>query len=159
MQWLFGGIEEYLKEANNQLDNKEFYQELAINIFEDHQIIIINSLNEMLSNNIIDKETSIVLKPINVKQAHFYLFPKIHKVNNPGRLVISSVNYHTTKLTNNIDHYINPLGMKVKSHIRGTTYLLNKIKHIAKYRVMQSLSLWILGPYTQIYSLMREYQS
>eukprot|EP00112_Aurelia_sp_Birch-Aquarium-sp1_P025254 Seg831.9 transcript_id=Seg831.9/GoldUCD/mRNA.D3Y31 product="hypothetical protein" protein_id=Seg831.9/GoldUCD/D3Y31 len=56
-----GGIEEYLAEANSQLNNTEFYQELTVNPFEDYQKVIINSLNKMLSNNIIDKESSDIL--------------------------------------------------------------------------------------------------
>ena len=126
------GIEEYLLEANSQLNNTEFYQEVTVDPFEDYQKIIINSLNEMLSNNIIDKETSDILKPINVKPARFYLLPKIHKKNNPGRPVISSVNCHTTKLSKYIDNFIQPLAKKVKSYIRDTTDLINKIKHIKK---------------------------
>ena len=86
----------------------------------------------MLSNNAIDKETSDILKPINVKPARFYLVPKIHKKNNPGRPVISSVNCHTTKLSKYVDHFIQPLAKKVKSYIRDTTDLINKIKHIKR---------------------------
>ena len=126
------GIDEYLKEANSQLSNTEFYEELLIDPFEDYQKIIVNSLNEMLSNNVIDKETSDILKPVNVKPARFYLLPKIHKKNNPGRPVISSTNCHTTRLSKYVDHYIQPLAMKVKSYIRDTTDLINKIKHIKR---------------------------
>ena len=43
----------------------------------------------MLSENMINKETAEVLKPKNVKPARFYLLPKIHKKNIPGRPVIS----------------------------------------------------------------------
>ena len=86
----------------------------------------------MLSNNTIDKETSDILKPVNVKPARFYLLPKIHKKNNPGRPVISSINCHTTRLSKYVDHCIQPLAMKVKSYIRDTTDLINKIKHIKR---------------------------
>ena len=50
------GIDEYLKEANSQLSNTEFHEELLIDPLEDYQELIVNSLNEMLSNNIIDKK-------------------------------------------------------------------------------------------------------
>ena len=124
------GIEEYLAEANSQLNNSEFYQELSNDPFNDYQQIIINSLNEMLSDNMIDKETAEVLKPKNVKPARFYLLPKIHKKNIPGRPVISSINCHTTKLSRYVDHHIQPLATKVKSYIRDTTDFINKLKNI-----------------------------
>ena len=86
----------------------------------------------MFSNDIIDKETCDIPKPTNVKPARFYLLPKIHKKNNPERPVISSVNCHTTKLSKYVDHFIQPLSKKVKSYIRDTTDLINKIKQIKR---------------------------
>ena len=44
------------------------------------------------------------LLPEKVKIAAFYLLPKIHKHNNPGRLVNSSVDYHT-RISQIVDHY------------------------------------------------------
>jgi len=124
------GIEEYLAEANSQLNNSEFYQELSTDPFNDYQQIIINSLNEMLSESMITKETAEVLKPKNVKPARFYLLPKIHKKNIPGRPVISSINCHTTKLSRYVDYHIKPLATKVKSYIRDTTDFINKLQNI-----------------------------
>ena len=52
-----------------QLNNPTCYQELSMDPFNDYQQIILNSLNEMHSNNMIDKETAEVVKPKNVKPA------------------------------------------------------------------------------------------
>ena len=71
-----------------------------------------------------------ILTPVSITPARFYLLPKIHKSNNPGRPVISSTNCHTTKLSRFVDHYIQPLAIKIKSYIRDTTDFLNKIKNI-----------------------------
>ena len=81
-------------------------------------------------NRLIDEETLDILKPTNTKPARFYLLPKIHKKNNPGRPVVSLVNCHTTKLSRYVDHYIQPLATQVKSYIRDTTNFLNKIKNL-----------------------------
>ena len=122
---------EYLAEANSQLNNPNLYQELSMDLFNDYQQIIINSLNEMLSSNMIDEETADILKPNSVKPARFYLLPKIHKKNIPGRPVISSINCHTTNLSRYVDYYIQPLATKVKSYIRDTTDFINKLQNIA----------------------------
>ena len=124
------GLEEYLAEANSQLNNSEFYQELSTDLFNDYQQIMISSLNEMLSENMINKETAEILKPKNVKPARFYLLPKIHKKNIPGRPVISPINCHTTKLSRYVDCHIKPLDTKVKSYIRDTTDFLSKLQNI-----------------------------
>ena len=76
------------------------------------------------------KKTVDILNPSNTKQAYFYLLPKIHKINNPGRPVISSTNCHTTKISKYVDHFIQPLATQIKSYIRDTTDFINKIKHL-----------------------------
>ena len=124
------GIAEYLREANSQLNKTEFYQELPLDPFIEYQKLIVDSLKELQRNRLIDEETLDILKPTNTKPARFYLLPKIHKKNNPGRPVVSSVNCHTTKLSRFVDHYIQPLATQVKSYIRDTTDFLNKIKNL-----------------------------
>ena len=110
-------IDKYLQEATNKPNNKVFYFKPPSNLFADHQDTIINSLNDIVWKNLIDKETSEILKSSNVKPAHFYMRLKIHKMNNPGRSVISSIKCHTTKLSKYIDHFIKPLAKEVKSNI------------------------------------------
>ena len=126
------GIEEYLEEAYSHLNNTAFYRELPSDPSTEHKDIINNSLDKLCANNLIDKKTRDVLKPTNTRNARFYLLPKIHKVNNPGRPVISSVNCNTSKISKYVDHYIQPLATNVRSYIRDTTDLLNKMKNIGK---------------------------
>ena len=44
----------------------------------------------MKENSHIDKNTFDYLKPDKPKVGRFYLLPKIHKVNNPGRPIVSA---------------------------------------------------------------------
>ena len=130
------GIDEYLTEANNQLNNTTFYRKLTFDPFQGYIRIINSSLDELHSQNKINAEALEVLKvPKKVKPARFYLLPKVHKNNNPGRPVVASTNCHTTKISKYVDHYIQPLAQKVRSYIRDTTDLLNKIKTIDKIPV------------------------
>ena len=43
----------------------------------------------------IERDISKLLRPVNSRTPVFYMLPKIHKTNNPGRRVVSSVNSHT----------------------------------------------------------------
>ena len=45
----------------------------------------------------IERDISKLLRPVNSRTPVFYMLPKIHKTNNPGRPVVSSVNSHTEK--------------------------------------------------------------
>ena len=49
-----------------------------------------------------------------------YMLPKIHKLNNPGRPVVSSVNSHTEEQSLYVDVFLRPLAEKLPSHIRDT---------------------------------------
>ncbi len=54
------------------MSNTEFYQQLSTDPFEDYQKIIINTLKELQSEDLIDKETVDTLTPINARPASTY---------------------------------------------------------------------------------------
>ena len=43
------------------------------------------------------------LKKTNVRTRHFYVTPKVHKKDIPGRPVVSSIDCHTSKLSKSVD--------------------------------------------------------
>ena len=94
------GINEYLKKGNNQLNNKYFYREPRADLFGDHQKTIMDSLNNMIVKNLIDKEMSEILK----YQCKIYLLLSASKIHT-GRPVISSVNCVNMATTTN-NYYI-----------------------------------------------------
>ena len=51
----------------------------------------------MKENSHIDKNTFDYLKPDKPQVGRFYLLPKIHKVNNPGRPIVSANGHPTEK--------------------------------------------------------------
>ena len=59
----------------------------------------------------------------------FYISPKIHKENNPGRPVINSINYHISEISPFVDHDLQPLGGEIPSYIKDTTDFINKINN------------------------------
>ena len=65
-----------------------------------------------------------------IKIPDFHLLPKIHKANNPGRPVISSVNCHTSRISEFVDYYLQPEVKKLKSYVKDTTDFIKKIEAI-----------------------------
>ena len=65
-----------------------------------------------------------------IKTPEFHLLPKIHKANNPGRPVISSVNCHTSRFSEFVDFHLQPEIKKLKSYVKGITDLIKKIEAI-----------------------------
>jgi hypothetical protein len=67
---------------------------------EEFSTKITQELKIMKENSHIDKNTFDYLKPDKPKVGRFYLLPKIHKVNNPGRPIVSA-NGHPQKKSPN----------------------------------------------------------
>jgi hypothetical protein len=49
-----------------------------------------------------------VLSPPNFKTPHFYMLPKIHKNNNPGRQIVSCTNSPTERISALVDYFLKP---------------------------------------------------
>ena len=55
-----------------------------------------------------------------VKIQAFYLLPKIHKYSNPGTPVISSGDCHTSRISQFVDHYLQPAMSNLKLYVKET---------------------------------------
>ena len=75
-----------------------------------------------------DMDTGQLLRPANSRTPIFYTLLKIHKPNNPGRPVISSVNSHREKISACVDEFLRPLVQALPSHFRDTTDLSIRLK-------------------------------
>ena len=58
----------------------------------------------------------------------FHLLPKIHKPNDPGRPVISSVNCHTSKTSEFVEYYLQPEVKNLNPILKTLRILLRKLK-------------------------------
>ena len=93
--------EDYLKEADSQLSNKEVYQE----VMDDPLPVIDDKIKSCLEKihyrGDIGEKALEYFKVRNPKLGRFYLLPKIHKrlENVPGRPVISNSGYYTENIS------------------------------------------------------------
>ena len=68
--------------------------------------------------NLLSKKLTHRLKFVNRKTPKLYISPEIHKENNPGRLVIDSINCHSSGILRSVDHHLEPLVRKIPSYIK-----------------------------------------
>ena len=61
------------------------------------------------------------LLPEKLKAPAFYLLPKTHKPNNPGKPPINSVDCHTSRISEFADHYLQLALTNLKSYVKDTT--------------------------------------
>ena len=123
---------DHITEAMRQLSNEEYYKKVEKDLTPDHEQLINQCIDELISTGDSERGTGQLLKPTNSRTPIFYMLPKIHKPNNPGRPVVSSVNSHTEKLSAYVDVFLRPLAEKPPSHIRDTTDFIRRLKKLGR---------------------------
>ena len=115
-------IKDYIDEANRQLNDTNNYEQLDFDPTELH--------TEKKNENLLTLRTANSLLEEKIKTPEFHLLPKIHKANNPGRPVISSVHCHTSRISEFVEYYLQPEVKKLKSYVKDTKDFIKKIEAI-----------------------------
>ena len=121
-------VDNYIKEANRQLSNRNHYRKVKENPTSEHAALVENAIDGLRIDGILDEKMANKLKPRNPKTPKMYLLPKIHKPGNPGRPVVSSIGCHTERISQYVDHHLQPLNQNLPSYIKDTTDFLNKLE-------------------------------
>ena len=121
---------EYIKEANRQLNNRNFYKPVTTDLTPLHNKKINDTIEEFEKSNIMTPKIARMLKTNIAKTPKFYTSPKIHKQNNPGRPVISSIECHTANISQYVDYHLKEHVEKLPSFIKDTTDFINKTKDL-----------------------------
>ena len=120
---------DYISEANRQLNDHNHYEKLQ----EDPTQKFNNHINYLIHQawrlNIIEESTYINLQTKNPRIPTFYLLPKIHKKDNPGRPIVNGIGSPTEKISAYVDTYLIKYTPRIPSYIKDTTHLLNILKH------------------------------
>ena len=124
---------DYIKEAMKLLNDRSFYKILPNNPTSTHCELINNTIETFKQNKQLEKKLAEGLKAVEPRTPQFYLLPKIHKANIPGRPVVSSINSHTTKSSEFVDYYLQPFVKSLRSYVQDTTHFINKIESVSKH--------------------------
>ena len=96
----------YIQEAKCQLSDDFFNNKLDKDPTKQFSDEITNELNNIYDNGDIDEKTLEYLIPDSPKPGRFYLLPKIHKSNNPGRPIVSANGHITEKISGIVDFHL-----------------------------------------------------
>ena len=124
-------VEKYINEADRQLSDKRNYKNLQEDPTLQHSDLVNDIIDRFKKENLLSKKLADGLKSVNPKTPKFYISPKIHKENNPGRPVINSINCHTSEISRFVDHHLQPLVREIPSYIKDTNDFINKIDNFA----------------------------
>ena len=116
----------YIREAGRHLSDGRFYNKLDKDPTKQFSDEITNESNNMYDNGDIDEKTLEYLIPDSPKPGRFYLLPKIHKANNPGRSIVSANGHPSEKISEFVDFHLRQHVEALQSFIKDTTdYLQN----------------------------------
>ena len=123
---------DYIKEGLRQLSDTNFYQELPRNPTQRTSTEIQRFLAFIKDRNLLPKEHIAFLTPKNPRTPLFYMLPKIHKPNNPGRPIVSTCDGPTENLSMYVDSFIKPLAQQVKSYIKDTNQFIQRLTELGQ---------------------------
>ena len=121
---------DYLKEGYRQLSDNRFYRKLDSNPTETFRKEIQNTIEDMFQNGEIDLSVKQYLTDLSCRTSQLYLLPKIHKNKNPppGRPIISGMGSPTEKISQLVDHFLNPPNSELPSFVKDTTHFLQLLE-------------------------------
>ena len=117
---------DYISEGLRQLNDRTFYQQQPTDLTAKHIEKVSCKVNSMLERGEISKKCAEYLIIDHPRTANFYLLPKIHKgkIPPPGRPIVSANECPTERISQFVDHFIQPLVPKLKSYIRDSGHFL-----------------------------------
>ena len=144
-------VKDYIAKANEQLQDNSSYQKLNVDPTAKYSDIVNSAIESFRKQELLSNSTARKLTVDEVKTPQFHIFLKVHKTNIPGRPVVSSVEFHTSKISKFVDHYLQPHAKSLPSYIKDTSDFINRInetKEINKDSILVTLDVKSL--YTNI---------
>jgi hypothetical protein len=122
----------YLDEAEKQLSNNSYYLPVDEDPTEKYRQEVQIFIEEMYNKGEIDISVLNYLTDSECRTAKFYLLPKIHKGVNPppGRPILSANGCPTEKISQLVDHFLNPASITHKSYVKDTTHFLQTLEKV-----------------------------
>ena len=113
----------YDAQAHRQLSDGRFYERLNHDPVKEYQQVLKTAVKQMIQTNALPASAkNLILQT--PRTSRFYLLPKIHKENNPGRPIVSTCNCPTENIASYLDMVMSPLVCNVKTHVKDTNHAL-----------------------------------
>ena len=143
----------YIFEANRQLADTSFYAALDHDPTESFTLEINTFITKMFKDAEIGKRCFQYLLNTHSRPGRFYLLPKIHKnvLPPPGRPIISAIGSPTEKISEFLDHFLQPFLADMPSFVKDTghfLYILSKLGPLPQDIILVTLDVTSL--YTNV---------
>ena len=114
----------YIQEANRQLSDDRFYQRIDADPIQQDQKIVKNTIKDMRASCELPPMAKhlVVTTP---RTSRFYMLPKIHKPNNPGRPIVSACCCPTENISAYLDEVMAPFVKQLPTYVKDTNHALS----------------------------------
>jgi hypothetical protein len=143
--------EQYLQKAEDLLNNRHHYRRIYRDLNGEYTKQITEYINKKKQETKINPEVATYITPRQPRTPVFYILPKIHKKNIPGRPIVSAIDSPTDKISKFLDNILRPLVPRIPSYIKDTGHLLGILKdlhHIPSTAIIATMDVSAL--YTNI---------
>ena len=126
--------EDYISEANRQLDDRQVYEEIEVDPTVNLGKTINSRLNELREEDPGLEEVTENLEVKDSKLRRFYLLPKIHKglTSVKGRPVISNSGTIMEHISEYLHHHLKPSISQSRSYVKDTNHFLSRLRKLGK---------------------------
>ena len=117
----------YEAEAMKQLSDTTFYKPCLKSTVKEDNALILKTIKEAIASGQLPNEATraIVKEP---RESRFYLVPKIHKANNPGRPIVSACSCPTVIISDFLDSIFQQLVATLPTYVKDTTHALQLLE-------------------------------
>ena len=114
----------YTQEAKRQLENEHFYVATPSKTTTKDNQTVKKLVTSFVKNGDLSSD-ALSLLPKEPREPKFYMLPKIHKLNTPGRPIVSACSCPTELISEFVDSVLQPLVAKLPSYVKDTNDALS----------------------------------
>ena len=123
-------VKEFIKESERQLSDSKHYRHLehdptTVNNAIVSKVMTIFKIDKLISSTVLDGRK--VKYP---RTTRIYMQPKIHKKGNLGMPVVSSLNCHTSRISEYVDLHLQQIVKQIPSYMKDAPDILCKLEAI-----------------------------
>ena len=132
--------EQYIFEAQRQLNDPVYYRKLDAPIFMDTIPIVREILDRLKKKKFINaRQHKYLIGNLQPRERRFYILPKIHKPPEkwtipyeipPGRPIVSDCGSETYFTAEFLDHYLTPLSIRHPAYVRDTYHFIDVVQSL-----------------------------
>lgn len=152
--------EQYILEAQRQLNDTTYYKKLDKPIYMDTVPLIQEILSKLKKKRVINaKQFEYLQGDLRPRERRFYILPKIHKDPTTwtvpfevpkGRPIVSDCSSESYRTTELLDHFLNPLSVRHPSYVKDTYHFVDVVKNLTLPSRFYFFSMDVASLYTNI---------